>query len=214
MKKIIIASFFIGWVVSCQMRTSSEDTIINPIRMGNIQKNDTSNNFPKMDSIQKQAERKYKQIEIRYFDIFKEKHLDLIIWQDSILLFKQEKGEKKQEEINKNSELIDRLSKYIYFFFVEKNNYIVKNPREQGEMLETEKIMFDIIIHREIGKPIKERIIVEPDYIYSDEFMDLLYLLDSFPRQPAVYHLAPTTIQKTKRTYIQYFTEQKIKRTE
>ena len=29
-----------------------------------------------------------------------------------------------------------------------------------------------------------------------------------------VYHLAPTTIQKTKRTYIQYFTEQKIKRTE
>jgi len=180
MKAFMILSLLVGLMVSCQIKTSSNDISTNPVEI----ENDTSVYLVKMDSIQKQAKRKFERIKIIYFDMLKQTNSDIFIWNDSICLkkewFEKNKGKVNKKEIIKNTELIHCLSNYIFFFFVEKNNYIIENPRIQGMMLETDKVKFDIIVDRGIGNSTKKRIIIEPDFIYCDEFMNFLHLLDSF----------------------------------
>ena len=47
-------------------------------------------------------------------------------------------------------------------------------------MLETEKVIFHVNVYRKGYNPVNKRIIVEPDFTYSKEFMDFLELLDNF----------------------------------
>ena len=160
--------------------------LLNTISSQTIIKENDNNST---DSIQmlitkKQTDRSFSRIEIRYFGAFAEKKFNCTIRKDSIRLIKEwyekDKGILSKRETIKNVELIDSLTNYIFFFFVEKNKYIILNPRTPGQMVETEKVSFDIIIHRKGYNPIKKDIYVEPDFTYSKEFLDFLELLDSF----------------------------------
>jgi len=136
-------------------------------------------------SVLNQIERQFTKIEIRYFDFFKGKKFMGTIWKDSMCLKKEWsekniKGRFTKEDTIKDSVLINNIVNYIFYFFVEKNKYIILNPRPPGVLIDTEKVTFDIIIHRKGYNPIKKDIYVEPDFTYSEEFMEFLELLGSF----------------------------------
>ena len=197
MKVFVIINLLMGVIFGCQTKTPNNDTLTDSIEIDSVRNSDFSTNCIRMDSIPKQARREFKQIKIRYFDSFEGinrkgkyvagKHFDITIWNDSIFLSRHEwvpmsdrkLEEVEKEEILKDSDLINSLSNYIFFFFVEKNNYIILNPREQGEVFCGNQTMFDIIVYRGTGNPIKKSVTVESDFIYSDEFMNFLHLLDS-----------------------------------
>jgi len=122
--------------------------------------------------------KKIEQIDIKCFDMNKHLHFTLIIQNDSTLL-RRGWGIEKQEDEIKQSELINSISKYTFFFFVEKNHYIVENKGEQGYALKIGDIMLDFVLHRKSGTCIRKEIIIEPNIIYTEEFITFFHLLDS-----------------------------------
>ena len=165
--------FFILCLFIGLLNATSSQTIIK-------EKDNNSTDSIRMVNPQKQIERKFTKIEIKYFDMSEDGEcLFFDIFKDSVFL-KRGWEEKKQEEIIKDFDLINRLSSYIFFFFVEKNKYIILNPRPPGEMIGHYDIIFQVNIFRKGCEPIKKRILVDPDFTYSEEFMEFLELLDSF----------------------------------
>ena len=104
---------------------------------------------------------------------------EFLIHNDSIIL-KRGWDKKPQKEIIKDVDLISRISNYVFFFFVEKNKYVIFNPRMPGVMSSEDTKSFHISVHRKGYNPIKKDVHVEPDFTYSKEFLDFLELLDSF----------------------------------
>jgi len=167
MKRVfLIISLFIGFLSSTNSQTIINENDIN-----------TTDSTQKVN-ITKQKERNFTKIKIQYFNDFEMSITDFYVWKDSLLLIR-ELGGKKQEKIIKNPVQINGIINYIFYFFVEKNKYIVLNPRQPGQKIETEKVSFDINIFRKGYNTITKRIIVEPDFTYSEEFMEFLKLLDS-----------------------------------
>ena len=150
-----------------------------------IKENDSSStDSVRKTSVLNQIEREFTKIEIRYFNFFEEKHYDCTIWQDSIILAKRwyenNVGKVSKEEVIKDTALINSTINFIFYFFVDKNKYIIINPRPQGEKVGHYDISFQVNILRKGYNPIKKDINVDPDFTYSEEFMEFLKLLDSF----------------------------------